>query len=53
MTTVEQIIADSIKEYKLGQAKARRREIYKLLDFYSGTEINRYIEPYFDADAFR
>ena len=53
MTTVEQIIADSIKEYKLGQSKARRREKYKLLDFYSGTGINRYIEPYFDADAFR
>ena len=53
MTTVEQIIAESIKDLKASQAKARRREIYKLLDFYSGSEIQRYIEPYFDADAFR
>ena len=53
MTTVEQIIADSIKEHKLGQAKARRREIYKLIDYYSGTETKKYISRYFDADAFR
>ena len=53
MTTVEDIIQESIREYKLSQAQARRREIYKLLDFYSGCEIERYIQPYFDADAFR
>ena len=53
MTTVEQIIADSIKEYKLGQAQARRKEIYKLIDYYSGTETKKYISQYFDADAFR
>ena len=53
MTTVEQIIAESIKDYKLAQARARRGEIYKLLDFYSGCEIQKYITPYFDADAFR
>ena len=53
MTTVEQIIADSIKEYKLAQSRARRREIYKLIDYYSGTETQKYIQGYFDADAFR
>ena len=53
MTTVEQIIAESIKDYKLHQAQSRRREIYKLIDFYSGCEIQKYITPYFDADAFR
>ena len=53
MTTVEQIIADSIKEYKLAQSRARRREIYKLIDYYAGTETQKYIQGYFDADAFR
>ena len=53
MTTVENIIQESIKEFKLEQSRARRREIYKLLDFYSGCEIDKYIQPYFDADAFR
>ena len=53
MTTVEQIIAESIKEHKLGQAQARRREIYKLIDYYAGTETQKYIQGYFDADAFR
>jgi len=53
MTTVEQIIKESIQDLKGQHARARRREIYKLLDFYSGCEIERYIEPYFDADAFR
>ena len=53
MTTVEQIIKESIQDLKGHHAKARRREVYKLLDFYSGCEIQKYIEPYFDADAFR
>ena len=53
MTTVEEIIAESIKEYKLGQAQARRKEIYKLIDYYAGTETQKYIQGYFDADAFR
>ena len=53
MTTVEHIIKESIKDLKAHHAQARRNEIYKLLDFYSGCEIQKYIEPYFDADAFR
>ena len=53
MTTVEQIIEESIREYKLQQAQLRRREIYKLIDYYSGTETQKYISNYFDADAFR
>ena len=53
MTTVEEIIAESIKEYKLSQAQARRKEIYKLIDYYAGTETQKYIQEYFDADAFR
>ena len=53
MTTVEQIIQESIKDLKLSHAQARRREIYKLIDYYSGTETKKYISSYFDADAFR
>jgi hypothetical protein len=53
MTTVEEIIAESVKEYKLGKAKYRRQEIYKLIDYYSGSETQKYIEGFFDADAFR
>ena len=53
MTTVEEIIAESIKDLKLEHAQARRREIYKLIDYYAGTETQKYIQGYFDADAFR
>jgi len=53
MTTVEEIIKESITDLKSQYAQERRIEIYKLLDFYSGCEIQKYIEPYFDADAFR
>ena len=51
--TVEQIIQESIKESKLQIEKARRMETRKLLDYYTGTETDRYIETYFSADAFR
>lgn len=53
MSTVEEIIKESIRELKLEHAKARRREIYRLIDYYSGTETQKYIDNYFDADAFR
>ena len=49
MTTVEQIIADSIKDLKLAHAQARRKEIYKLIDYYSGTETKKYIQGYSKA----
>ena len=51
--TPEQIIQESVKENKLGIAKARREEIRKLLDYYTGTETDKYIDDYFSADAFR
>lgn len=53
MSTVEEIIQESIRELKLEHSKSRRREIYRLIDYYSGTETQKYIENYFDADAFR
>jgi len=51
--TVEQIIKDSIKEFKESQSKARRLYVRKLLDYYCGTNTSIYIQDYFDSDAFR
>ena len=47
------IIQESVKDYKLRIAQARRDEIRKLLDYYTGTETEKYIDDYFSADAFR
>ena len=51
--TVEQIIQESVKDAKLEIEKARRMEIRRLLDYYTGTETDKYIDEYFSADAFR
>ena len=51
--TVEQIIQESVKDAKLEIEKARRMEIRRLLDYYTGTETDKYISNYFSADAFR
>ena len=53
MSLATEIIKESIADYKLAQAKARRDEIRKLLDYYTGTETEKYIDDYFSADAFR
>ena len=51
--TVEQIIQESIKEFKEMQSKARRNHIRKLIDYYCGANTSNYISQYFEADAFR
>ena len=51
--TVEQIIQESIKEFKDMQSKARRNHIRKLIDYYCGANTSNYISQYFEADAFR
>ncbi len=51
--TVEQIIKDSVKDFKEMQAKSRRRHVRKMIDYYCGSSTSQYIEQYFDADAFR
>ena len=47
--TVEQIIQESVKDAKLEIEKARRMEIRRLLDYYTGTETDKYIDEYFSA----
>jgi len=51
--TVEQIIEEAIKEYKLSESQQRRRHVRKLVDYYCGSSTSNYIEQYFDSDAFR
>ena len=51
--TVEQIIQESVKDAKLQMQKERRIEVRKLLDYYTGTETDKYIDEFFSADAFR
>ena len=51
--TVEQIIQESVKEFKQTQQKARRNHVRKLIDYYCGSNTGDYISQYFDADAFR
>ena len=45
------IIKESVKNSKLYMAKARRDEVRRLLDYYTGTETNKYIKDYFSGDA--
>ena len=51
--TIEDVIQESIQDAKMEAARQRRRYIYKLLDYYSGSNTAQYIADYFDADAFR
>jgi len=51
--TPREIIQDSLKNFKQEQAKARREEVRKFLDYYSGSLTDQYIQPYFNTDAFQ
>ena len=46
------IIKSSIEQEKLNIAKARRREVEKLVNYYTGTNTELYIEKYFNPDIF-
>ena len=50
--SVQDIIAQSVKEAKLQAQKLKRAQIRKLLDFYSGTNIEKYVHEFFDSAAF-
>ena len=51
--TPEEIIKNSLSNFKKEQSKARREEVRKSLDYYSGSLTEQYIEPYFKSDAFQ
>jgi hypothetical protein len=51
--TAREIIQDSLTNFKEEQAKARREEVRKFLDYYSGSLTEQYIENYFKSDAFQ
>ncbi len=51
--TAKEIIQDSLTNFKEEQAKARREEVRKFLDYYSGSLTDQYIEGYFKSDAFQ
>lgn len=46
------IIKSSIEEEKLNIARERRREVEKLVNYYTGTNTELYIEKYFNPDIF-
>ena len=49
----EEIIAESVKDLKWSNAKAREKEIEKLINYYTGTNTEHYISRYFDAEVFQ
>jgi len=51
--TVEEIIAQSVKENKLESQKNRRRWVRKMLNYYGGNDTKRYIQNYFNSSAFQ
>ena len=51
--TVEEIIAQSVKESKLQTQKNRRNWVRKMLDYYGGNATNEYISKYFNSAAFQ
>ena len=50
--SVEEIIKKSVQEAKLQEQRRKREQIRKLLDFYSGTNIEKYVHEFFDSAAF-
>ena len=50
--TIEQIIKQTIEEYKLFNSKSRREEVERLLNYYTGTNTEEYVKHYFALDAF-
>ena len=53
MASAQDFIRQSIQDFKMMRLNERRKEIGCYIDFYSGTEIGKYIRPYFDAIPFQ
>ncbi len=51
--TVEDIIAESIKNAKLDNQRKRREWVRKMLNYYGGNGTNQYIKEYFNSTAFQ
>ena len=51
--TVEQIIAQSVKEAKLQNQRERRNLIRRMLNYYGGSNTEQYIDPFFNSAAFQ
>ena len=49
----EKLIQEGIQRFKSYKAKARRKQNEKHLNYYSGTSLWTYIQPYFAIDAFK
>ena len=50
---IQRVLKDKLLEPKLMISHARRNEIRKHLDYYSGVSVEQYITNYFNGDAFR
>ena len=50
---IQRVLKDKLLETKLMISHARRNEIRKHLDYYSGVSVEQYITNYFSGDAFR
>ena len=46
-------IVQSVQDFKMQRLNQKRKEVECYIDFYSGTEIGKYIKPYFDAVPFQ
>jgi hypothetical protein len=49
---IQKVLKDKLLETKLMMSHARRKEIRKHLDYYSGVSTEQYISRYFNGDAF-
>jgi len=48
-----ELIQESLKNEKLRIAKNRRDEIRRMVDYYTDTETDKYIDQHFASSAFR
>tara|TARA_Y100001973_G_scaffold82057_2_gene121184 strand:+ start:4214 stop:5518 length:1305 start_codon:yes stop_codon:yes gene_type:complete len=49
----EDIIKESIKDFKADQSRKRRHHVEKMINYYMGQNTDQYIDQYFSADTFR
>ena len=49
----EDIIKESIKDFKAEQSRKRRHHVEKMINYYMGQNTDQYIDEYFSADTFR